>query len=98
MIRLPWTSRGMLHAGTVPHDYVQPEEGKIMTQPQGEWVIANIYSGDVADDTTRYASMDAAGQALMDLVQQGRLKEGDWEVRPAPRTGMTAPEYTPNDV
>ena len=70
-----------------------------MAQGQGgEWVIANIYNGDVADGTARYASMDTAGQALVDLVQQGRLKDGDWEVRPAPRDGATAPEHTPNDV
>lgn len=70
-----------------------------MAQAQdGEWVIASIYNGEVAEGTARYASMDEAGQALVDLVQQQRLKQGDWEVRPAPEGGTTAPEHTPNEV
>jgi hypothetical protein len=66
-------------------------------QEQGQWVIANIYSGEIAPETARYADMDEAGQVLKDLVEQGRLNEGDYEVRPAPPTGATAPTYTPND-
>lgn len=72
-----------------------------MSQPQqqiqGQWVIANIYSGEIAPETTRYADMDEAGQALRDLVEQQRLSEGDYEVRPAPTNDGSAPAYTPND-
>lgn len=66
-------------------------------QEQGQWVIANIYSGEIAPETARYAGMDEAGQVLKDLVEQGRLDEGDYEVRPAPVTGGTAPRRGPND-
>ena len=67
-----------------------------MQQDDG-WVIANIYTGEVAPETTRYASMDEAGEVLHDLVQQGRLDEGDWEVRPAPVAGDVAQPFTPVD-
>lgn len=66
-------------------------------QQPARWVIANIYSGEVAPETAQYADMDEAGQVLSELVQQGRLDEGNWEVRPAPATGDVAPAYTPND-
>ena len=69
-----------------------------MSQTQGQWVIASIYTGEIAPETARYASMDEAGQVLRDLVQQGRLEEGDWEIRPAPAEGDVAPPFTPNDV
>ena len=42
-----------------------------MSQTQGQWVIASIYTGEIAPETARYASMDQAGQVLRDLVQQG---------------------------
>ena len=41
--------------------------------------------------------MDQAGQVLRDLVQQGRLEEGSWEIRPAPTDGDVAPAFTPDD-
>jgi hypothetical protein len=69
-----------------------------MSQTQGQWVIANIYTGKIASDTARYASMDQAGQVLRDLVQRGRLEEGSWEIRPAPTDGDVAPAFSPDDV
>jgi hypothetical protein len=60
-------------------------------------VIASIYTGEIAPETARYASMDQAGQVLRDLVQQGRLEEGSWEIRPAPTDGDVAPAFTPDD-
>ena len=68
-----------------------------MSQPHGRWVIASIHTGEIAPETARYASMDQAGQVLRDLVQQGRLEEGNWEIRPAPTEGDVAPAFTPND-
>lgn len=67
-----------------------------MQQDDG-WVIASIYTGEVAPETARYGSMDEAGQVLRDLVEQGRLEEGDYEVRPAPVADSAAPMFTPND-
>jgi hypothetical protein len=68
-----------------------------MSQMQGQWVIANIYTGEIAPETARYASMDQAGQVLRELVQQGRLEEGNWEIRPAPTDGHVAPAFTPDE-
>ena len=68
------------------------------TQQPDRWVIANIYSGEVAPETAQYSDMDEAGQVLADLVQQGRLEEGNWEVRPTPAAGNVAPAFTPNDA
>ena len=68
-----------------------------MSQTQGQWVIASIYTGEIAPETARYASMDQAGQVLRDLVQQGRLEEGSWEIRPAPTDGDVAPAFPPDD-
>lgn len=62
---------------------------------QGQWVIANIYSGEIAPETARYADLDEAGQTLMELVQQGRLQEGDYEVRPAPAAENVAARLPP---
>jgi len=28
---------------------------------QGQWVVANLYTGEVAPETARYASQDEAG-------------------------------------
>lgn len=67
------------------------------SERQEQWVIASIYSGEIAPDTARYATMDEAGQVLRDLVQRGRLEEGSWEVRPAPAEGNVAPAFTPDD-
>lgn len=61
----------------------------------GAWVIANIYDGSIAPETARYGSMDEAAQVLNQLVQQERLAEGDYEVRPAPVEGEPAPAYRP---
>ena len=69
-----------------------------MSQTQGRWVIARISSGEIAPDTARYASMDQAAQVLRDLVQQGRLEEGSWEVRSAPTESEAAPAFTPDDL
>jgi hypothetical protein len=68
-----------------------------MSQTQGQWVIANIYTGAIAPETARYASADQAGQVLRELVQQGRLEEGNWEIRPAPPDGDVAPALTPDE-
>jgi hypothetical protein len=68
-----------------------------VSQTQGQWVIASIHSGEIAPETARYASMDQAGQVLRELVQQGRLEEGSWEIRPAPTDGDVAPALTPDD-
>lgn len=62
---------------------------------QDAWVIANIYDGSIAPETARYGSMDDAAQVLNQLVQQERLAEGDYEVRPAPADGESAPAYRP---
>lgn len=67
-----------------------------MVQQEGQWVVANIYSGEVAPETARYGSQDEAAQVLMDLVRQGRLEEGSYEVRPAPASGDTAPALLPD--
>jgi len=62
---------------------------------EGQWVVANIYTGEIAPETARYADADAAGQVLAELVRQGRLEEGSYEVRPALAEGETAPALTP---
>ncbi len=67
-----------------------------MVQQQGGWVIANIYSGEIAPETAHYGSQDEAAQVLMDLVQRGRLEEGSYEVRPTPVTGDTAAALLPD--
>ncbi len=67
-----------------------------MVQQQGGWVIANIYSGEIAPETAHYGSQDEAAQVLMDLVQRGRLEEGSYEVRPTPATGDTAAALLPD--
>jgi hypothetical protein len=68
-----------------------------MSQTPDQWVIADIYSGEIAPETARYASADQAGQVLRELVQQGRLEEGSWEIRPAPTDGDVAPAFTPDE-
>ncbi|MDQ2830670.1 MAG: hypothetical protein M3Y74_16690 [Chloroflexota bacterium] len=62
---------------------------------EGQWVVANIYTGEIAPETARYADADEAGQVLAELVRQGRLEGGSYEVRPAPAEGETAPALTP---
>ena len=62
---------------------------------EGQWVVANIYTGEIAPETTRYSSQDEAGEVLRELVRQLRLEGGSYEVRPAPAEGETAPALTP---
>jgi len=69
---------------------------RTVVQQQGGWVVANIYSGEMAPETAYYGSQDEAGQVLMDLVRGGRLEEGSYEVRPAPATGDTASALLPD--
>lgn len=68
-----------------------------MEEQQGRWVVANVETGEIAPETARYGSVDEAGQVLEDLVQQGRLEEGSYEVRPAPGEGERAPALTPDE-
>ncbi len=62
---------------------------------EGQWVVASLETGEIAPETARYADADAAGQVLAELVRQGRLEEGNYEVRPAPAAGETAPALAP---
>ncbi len=61
---------------------------------EGQWVVASLETGNIAPETARYADADEAGQVLAELVRQGRLEAGDYEVRPAPPEGETAPALT----
>ncbi len=63
---------------------------------EGQWVVSNIYSGEAAPETARYGSQDEAAQVLVDLVRQGRLEEGSYEVRPAPMESEAAPALLPD--
>ena len=62
---------------------------------EGQWVVASLETGEIAPETARYGSQDEAGQVLTELVRQGRLEAGSYEVRPAPTESETVPALTP---
>lgn len=64
-------------------------------QAQGQWVIGNSYTGEIAEHTSRYESVDEAAQVLYELVEQGRLPGGDWEVRMIGMDGVSSLPFGP---